>query len=140
MYVETKNKGFTLIEIMIAVAIVGLLAGLGSVGIWGYLERAKKKTTIARLKQLRTSIATYKLDMGKNPTRLDDLIRRPSDPKLASRWSGPYGVEEAEDLEDSYENRIQYKQTPGSAHPYELYSFGEKGPGSEERISVWVAR
>ncbi len=140
MYVKTKSQGFTLIEIMIAVAIVGLLAGLSSVGIWRYLKRARKKTTEVRLKQIRTSIATYNLDMGKNPTRLEDLIRKPSDPKLAARWSGPYGVEDPEDLEDSYENRIQYKLTPGGAHPYELFSYGEEGPGGEERIDVWVIR
>ena len=134
----SKNQsGFTMIEIMIVLGILGvLMAVLIPVGV-NYYRQTFYTTTDLKLKKLQTAVDMYRLGIGQYPARLEDLIRRPSDPKVSSKWRGPYGgLGKLEDLEDGWGEPFVYKITPGSTNPYELYSFGPDGPGSGERISA----
>lgn len=130
-----SRSGFSIVELLIYIAIVGLLASVAIPGFIRIYERSKisaTKTTLANLKQ---AITTYYLDTNKYPNMLEDLIERPQNIKS---WSGPY-LEREELPEDGWGNPFYYSPTPGQKHPYELYSYGATGPegGNEDQISVW---
>ncbi len=79
------ERGFTLVEIMVVVVIIGLIAGLVGPRIFGRLEQAKVKTATTQMNQLKTTLATYRLDVGRYPNSLDCLIN-----SCDEGWAGPY--------------------------------------------------
>ena len=82
------RKGFTLIEIMAVIVIIGLLAAVGAMNFLGQTDRAKVTTTKANLKMLHNAVAQFKMDTGRYPTQeegLSVLITQPSDVKNTSK-------------------------------------------------------
>lgn len=75
---------------------------------------------------------------GQYPARLNDLLKKPADEKIARKWEGPY-LKAKEVPEDAWGSKYVYKLTPQAEHKYDLYSYGPNGKGSpkEEWISVW---
>jgi len=136
----TKNQsGFTMIEIMIVLAILGVLMGVLIPVTVNYYRSTFYTVTDLKLKKLHTAVDMFRLGIGQYPARLESLIRRPSDAKAASKWRGPYGgISQLEDLEDGWGEVFVYKITSGGTNPYELYSHGPDGQGSDGRISAWV--
>jgi len=136
--VYKTRSGFTLIEILVALTIVGIMAA-GGFTLFKYVGRAKIKSTESRLGNLKMSISTFQNDTGTYPMALPDLMTRPADQKIAKRWVSPY-IEKESELEDAWSRPFVYQINPkGSKQPYELYSWGPNGEGSpaEEQISVW---
>ncbi len=126
-------RGFSFIEILVAVAIMGVMIGT-VVGVFQYLARSKRTATEAVLKSIQGNLETYNSDMGKYPASLEDLITKPADAKL---WRGPYQDKE---YRDGWKHSLVYQVNPkGSPKPYQLYSWGPNGEGApaEEQISVW---
>jgi general secretion pathway protein G len=131
----TARAGFTLIEIMIAIAILGLLMAVVAPRFMGLGEGAKLKLVSIELKRLQDGIKTFKVQSGRYPERLRDLVERPQDEKLAKKWRRVWD----DDLpEDPWGNDYRYRLTSGSGgHPYELYSEGDIDADDAEPISVW---
>lgn len=132
------RSGFSLIEIMIAIAIMAVIGAVVVPGFLQRFEKAKKDSTRQSLRNIKTAITTYQLDVGQYPQRLRDLIKKPTDEAVAKKWESKYlDVEEVPN--DSWGNKFLYKLTPGAEKPYELFSYGPNGKGGpkEERISVW---
>ncbi len=132
------GDGFTLIELMIAIAIIGILAAVIVPNFMGFLERGKKSNAKSTIRILDHEIFSYYIDIGQYPTVLNDLIKQPVEEKAARKWQGPY-LKQKEIPNDPWGNKYQYQVTPGGEHPYELYSQGSKGRGAQKaaRISVW---
>jgi general secretion pathway protein G len=132
---RTAREGFTLIEILIAVAIVAIMVVTVGPNLMRMAFKGKKDATKVRLAGVKQSLNTYFLDASEYPEKLRDLVKKPAE---AKKWDGPYLDEEPR---DAWDRRFQYKRTPGGKHPYDLYSFGENGQGSpkEEWLSVWDA-
>lgn len=87
-----KEKGFTLIEIMVVVIIIGLLATIVSVNVMRYLSKSKVETCKAQLKSLSQALELYKLDNGVYPTTdqgLKSLVEKPTSGKIPKNWK-PY--------------------------------------------------
>lgn len=129
------HPGFSLIEIVVAMMIIGLLAGVAVPLYMRYAESAKESTTKTNLKVLKSSVDLFKIEQGKYPTKLQDLVERPKG--LTGSWK-PY----LEKLPvDGWKSEFYYRvNAGGSTHPYDLYSYGSNGPEAgipEERISVW---
>ena len=135
---RARPNGFTLIEILIAVAIVGLMLAVVGPALYRRLAGASVSAAENQLRQLKTSIGTYYIDLNRYPEKLSDLVRKPKDPKLAKKWRHSY-LESDEVPEDPWGNPYQYKKTPGGKHQYELYSWGKEGRDTpkEQWISVW---
>lgn len=134
----TMREGFSLIELMIAIAILAIIVFVVAPGIFDYLKSAKISATEVTIKTLEGNIKLYQTHVGKYPEKLMDLVRPPSDEKAKKKWRGPYTEEEK--LDDAFGNRFEYKLTPsGSKVPYFLYSYGPEGRGSPEAewIGVW---
>lgn len=131
--VQAKS-GFSLIEILVALVIVGMMAALGF-GALRYLERTKVTKTEAALRDLQGGIVMYQADTNQLPGKLDDLIKRPANVK---GWKSPYAEESS--LKDSWNNEFYYRPNErGAAHAYELYSYGKGGEEGDDnsRIDVW---
>lgn len=132
------KKGFTLMELMIVIMIIGLLGGVVGPALMKRLETAKKGTAKATMRSLKDAVSMYQMNVGHLPPSLKDLIKKPKDERDSKKWEGPY-IEKDELPEDPWGNPFVYKITQGAKHPYELYS---KGPNAdeaakEEWISVW---
>lgn len=84
-YKKIKDKGFSLIELIIVIMIMGLLASLVAPQMFGKVGSTQRKTAAAQMQMFETAIMTFRLDVGDYPDSLDEL--RASD---KSGWDGPY--------------------------------------------------
>lgn len=126
------RRAFSILELVIAIAIIGLLITFVGGPAYRALFRAEKSKAETELNALGQAITQYKLDTGKYPNRLEDLKKRPADVK---NWQGY--LEEGEVEIDPWGNEYQYEPRPaGSKPPFRLYSFGKDGAEASE--DSWV--
>ncbi len=125
-----RQSGYSLMEILIGLAIIALLIGVAGPRIFALFERGKAKVAGIQIEQLQGSLDLYRLDMRRYPTTeegLQALLTRPS--AEAGGWSGPY-LDKASGLLDPWETPYVYRATSASA--YELISYGADGaPGGD---------
>jgi general secretion pathway protein G len=125
--------GFTLLELLVVLAIIGLLGALIGPRLFERLEGSKVVTAQTQVRMLKTSLDTMRLDIGRYPTAeegLDLLVRAPSEASLRSRWHGPYL--EGEVPLDPWGNPYQYNPGGRELNAITLYSYGPTGkPGGE---------
>jgi general secretion pathway protein G len=127
------KAGFSLIELMIVIAIMGVLAVVVIPAMTSYLNQAKVGTTETNIKTIKKEVDRYIRKVQKAPRSLKDLVRKPAE--MSKReWGGPY-IEGGEVPEDGWGASFVYKQTEGHP-PYKLYSWGEDGPGSAK--AEWI--
>ena len=128
-----KEKGFTLIEMLIVIIIIGLLASLVAPRLFTKVDKARIKTAKAQIELLSTAIDSYRLDLGKFPTTLEAL-RQSDDPK----WEGPYLPKNIP--LDPWDGPYVYK-CPGEHGPYDIMSYGADGKpggtGNDRDIVSW---
>lgn len=142
---EVRDKrcaraGFTLMEILIAVAIIGLLGAIMGPALNSIYKNQQKKAAKATLRAFKDGISQYQRDVLQLPATLKDLIKKPKDERASKKWEGPYVGEDLTEVpEDPWGGKFMYKLTPGGKHPYDLYSYGPNGKGApkEEQIDVW---
>jgi general secretion pathway protein G len=126
LFMNHTKEGFTLIEIVVALAIVALVAGI-SFGAFSALKRSRIKTTKELLNNIVQVIGEYTSDTRNYPKTLDDLMRKPAN---VEGWTGPY-VEKERGLQDVWGNRFESRFLgKGQKPPYELFSWGPDGVGS----------
>ncbi|MBX3586290.1 MAG: type II secretion system major pseudopilin GspG [Ramlibacter sp.] len=125
------QAGFTLLEMLVVLVIIGLLVGLVGPRLFSKVDSAKVQTATAQVKLLRGAIETMRLDTNTYPSEsqgLGMLTRAPSDQALAARWKGPY-LEGPVPL-DPWGNPYRYSPPESSSKPFQLYSLGADGkPG-----------
>ncbi len=141
---KSLNPGFSIVELVFYMLIVGLLATAVVTGITSAMKSAKKSTTESSLRAISQAIDVYYSSVQPNryPEVLEDLIIAPEGVR---GWDGEYIKPLEVDGEkrmrpDGWKQEFQYERTPGGPHPYELYSWGaagEDGP-QEEWISAWT--
>lgn len=136
--IHAKKSGFSLIEIMIAITIMGIIVA-GTVTVFtARLNTARRTRARTELLTINAAIQNFEVHTHQYPQRLKDLIKRPQDERIAPRWEGPY-LEGGEDrLRDPWGEKYQYKPSTGGDHKYELFSYGpgKKGGPKEDQISV----
>ena len=125
---RTVREGFTFIELVIAIAILGILALIVAPKMFNYLREAEEETTKTNLKVVRTEIDNYIRKVGQPPQTLRDLVRRPAD-MTDRQWRGPY-LEGEEIPKDGQGHDLVYVSLAGNHPPYKLYSWGKNGPDS----------
>ena len=128
-----QSSGFTLLEMLVVLVIIGLIAGLVGPQLMGRVDTSKVTAADTQVRMLKSSLDTMRLDIGRYPTKdegLDLLIAPSKDERIATKWHGPYLSEEHVPL-DPWGNRYQYDTLPGTTNVY-IYSFGADGePGGE---------
>ncbi|HWK55604.1 MAG TPA: type II secretion system major pseudopilin GspG [Hyphomicrobiales bacterium] len=84
---KRHNRGFTMIELMVVVAIIGMLAVIVAPAVMNNLGKGQRATAAAQLANLASALDMYRLTMGSYPSALEGLVENDSG---ASRWDGPY--------------------------------------------------
>lgn len=126
--VRARRAGFTLLELLVVIVIIGLLAAY--VGPKYFSQLGKSEVTIAKaqIEAFEKSLDTYRLDVGRYPTSEEGLAALlVAPPSAAAKWNGPYlkkGIPQ-----DPWGHPYQYR-SPGSKGDYEIISTGKDGqPG-----------
>jgi len=127
---KKDQTGFTLIEILIVVAIIGLIASLVAPNILGRFESSKDGIAKAQIEMLSSGIQAYIVDVGKCPDALTDLVSS-GDPK----WRGPY-LSKKEVPRDPWDREYQYK-CPGEHGIFDLYSLGTNNKLDDRALKNW---
>ena len=122
-------QGFTLLELLVVMVIIGLLAGYVGPKYFSQIGKSEIKATRAQIDGLGKAIDQFRLDVGRYPTTeegLGSLITRPAN---LTKWDGPY-LSKNVPL-DPWGNAYLYK-SPGEHGEYDLLSYGKDGqPGGE---------
>ncbi len=130
------TRGFSLIELLVVIAILSVIAAIVAPNLLGKADDANVQATKIQIEQMTAAIDLYKLETGRYPRRLDDLVANPGD---VPRWKGPY-LRKKSLMQDPWHNDMQYQQ-PGQHGPYDLYSYGadgrQGGTGNDAEIGNW---
>lgn len=135
----SRQRGFTLLEILVVLVILGLLASLVGPQVFRQLASSKSKTAALQIEELGAALDLYRLEVGQYPSTregLDALIERPSGVSL---WNGPY-LKKKVIRADPWGNPYQYR-APGEHGEYDLFSYGadqkEGGEGENRDVVSW---
>lgn len=119
-----RQSGFSLIEILIVVALIALIAGMVANQVFGGGARAKVKLAQSGVMSLAGKIEQFEMDTGTLPQSLQDLVREPGN---ARGWLGPYAKES--ELKDPWQTPYEYRVSVEGA-PFAVISMGDdKKPG-----------
>ncbi|MES2857704.1 MAG: type II secretion system major pseudopilin GspG [Pseudomonadota bacterium] len=128
-----RQAGFTLLEMIVVLVIIGLIMGLVGPRLFGQADKAKVQTAGTQIKMLGGALQTMRLDISRWPTEQEGLgllTSKPGNAEAARGWAGPYLDESVPT--DPWGKPYQYSPTPSGDAPYTLYSFGADGqPGGE---------
>lgn len=128
MKARNKSLGFTLMEMLVVLIIIGLVMGLVGPKIYARLASSNVKVAQTQTKMLKGALETMRLDIGRFPTMAEGLALlndTPKDEKLIGRWKGPY-LDEALPL-DPWGNPYQYGVPGANGQPVAIYSLGADG-------------
>jgi general secretion pathway protein G len=135
---KRRENGFTLIEILVVIIIIGLLAALVGPRLFGKVSTAKLSAAKAQIELFGTALDTFRLDVGKYPTTEEGLKALREKPSGVEGWNGPYLPKEIP--LDPWKRPYIYK-SPGEHGDYDLISYGldgtEGGEGENQDVVSW---
>jgi len=131
-------RGFTLLELLVVLVIIGLLAGYVGPQFFKQIGKSESKTAAAQIDALGKALAQYRLDTGRYPSNEQGLNALWTKPADENRWWGPY-LRKAPPA-DPWGRDYQYRH-PGQHGEYDLFSLGkdgrEGGDGENADVSNW---
>lgn len=133
-----RASGFTLLELLVVMVIIGMLAGFVAPKFFAQIGKSQVKTARAQIDALEKSLDQYRLDVGHYPTNEQGLLALMERPAGEAKWSGPYLKKAVP--QDPWSNNYFYK-FPGEHGEYDLISYGKDGQpggtGEAEDIVSW---
>ncbi len=137
--IRYDSNGFSLIELLVVMIIIGLLAALVGPKLFGKVGTARKQAAHAQISSLGTALDTFRLDVGRYPDTSEGLDALRTAPGGADNWDGPYLGKQVP--KDPWKREYIYF-SPGEHGDYDLMSYGSDGePGGEGEnadISSWA--
>ena len=134
-----RARGFTLVELLVVLAILGLLVGLVGPQVMKTLGTSKTKTARIQIESLAGSLDMYRLDVGRYPATeegLQALVEKPGD---AGNWNGPY-LKKDQVPKDPWGFDYQYR-SPGEHGAFDIWTLGadnrEGGEGEDQDVKGW---
>ncbi len=131
-----KQSGFSLIELLVVLVILGMLGGLVGPRLFERVDSSKVDTSLSQVRMLKSAMGTFRLDVGRYPTTEEGLVALAFKPASLKRWRGPY----VEDLvpNDPWGNPYVYVGTAENFQGFALYSRGADGVDGGEGLSADV--
>jgi general secretion pathway protein G len=134
------ERGFTLVEILVVITIIGLIMALVGPRVIGYLGTAKVKAAKIQIESFSSALDLYYLDAGRYPSSSEGLAALAQRPGGAAAWNGPY-LKGAAVPNDPWGHPYLYR-SPGEHGPYDIVSYGadgqEGGAGTAADIVSWA--
>jgi general secretion pathway protein G len=134
------ERGFTLVEILVVITIIGLIMGLVGPRVLNYLTESKAKAAKIQIESFSSALDLYFLDNGRYPSSSEGLGALVQRPGSTTTWNGPY-LKGSLVPNDPWGNAYQYR-APGQHGTYDIVSFGadgqEGGTGSASDIVSWA--
>lgn len=134
-----RSAGFTLLELLVVLVILGLLASLVGPQVLRHVGSSKTKTAALQIEELSAALDLYRLEVGYYPSSqqgLDALLKAPGGVR---NWNGPY-LKKSVIRKDPWGNDYHYRY-PGEHGEYDLYSLGaddrEGGEGENQDVLSW---
>jgi general secretion pathway protein G len=138
----SSSRGFSLIELLVVIIILGLLAGLVGPRLFGRVGQSKQAAARAQIELFGAALDQYRLDVGSYPSSgngLDALVKNPN----VTNWNGPYLKKNLVPV-DPWGKPYQYKCCPGEHGDYDIWTLGADGaPGGEGEnadVSSWTVK
>jgi general secretion pathway protein G len=130
-----RAGGFTLLELLVVMVIIGLLAGLVGPRYFDQIGKSNVKIAKAQIDSLGKALDQYRLDVGDYPSTEEGLDALVTKPQNEPRWSGPY-LKKAVPL-DPWDRPYVYR-SPGEHGDYDLYTLGKSGQpgGTGENVAI----
>lgn len=136
---DRRSAGFTLLEILVVLVILGLMASLVGPQVFKQLSGSKTKAAALQIQELSSALDLYRLELGRYPSSdqgLDALITKP---RNVDGWNGPY-LKKNVIRKDPWGNDFQYR-APGQYGDFDLWSLGadnrEGGDGEDRDVRSW---
>lgn len=134
-----RPNGYTLVELLVVLAILGLLVALAAPRVIKYLGSAKSDTARIQIEKLGGVLDLYRLETGRYPSEQEGLQALVEKPAQDDAWNGPY-LKNRESLTDPWGDLYVYRM-PGEHGEYDLYTLGadskEGGDGEDRDITNW---
>jgi general secretion pathway protein G len=128
IFTAHRNRGFSLLELLVVLLIIGLLASLVGPRLFTKVDSSRVQTALVQIKNFKGVLETMRLDVGRFPTQdegLQMMTKAPLDDRIKARWRGPYLDEEVP--LDPWGNPYQYSLPGSGGQPFALYSLGADG-------------
>lgn len=133
-----RLSGFTLLELLVVMVIIGMLAGFVAPKFFAQIGKSETKTARAQIDALEKALDQYRLDVGQYPSTEQGLAALNERPAGISKWTGPY-LKKAVPL-DPWGKSYFYKY-PGEKSEYDVFTFAKDGQpggtGEAEDIGNW---
>ena len=133
-----RNEGFTLVELLVVLAILGLLVGLAVPQLFKYFSRAKEDAAGVQIEAIAAGLDLFLLDVGRYPTDQEGLRALVAQPAALARWNGPY-LSRTSLLTDPWGRPYVYHLTGRANAAYDLYTRGADGSATRAPESLRAA-
>jgi general secretion pathway protein G len=119
------EHGFTLVEMLVVITIIGLIMGLIGPRVLNYLSESKTKAARIQLQSFSSALDLYFLDVGRYPSSSEGLTALAQRPSGVAAWNGPY-LKGGAVPKDPWNTAYVYR-APGERGPYDILSYGADG-------------
>ncbi|MBY3328766.1 type II secretion system major pseudopilin GspG [Rhizobium laguerreae] len=131
------QDGFTLVEVLVVLAIIGLIMGLAAPRVLNYLSSSKERAAHLQIQSLSTALELFYLDMGRYPTSsegLQALVAKPA--AQSASWNGPYL--KGQTLPSDPWGQAYVYRFPGQSDAFDIVSYGPSGQeGGQDNVASW---